>query len=123
MKVKRAFCTAMACVMLLCCVGAGAQASSRASGGFSAIVSANTTRQANKSFPLEAGEIVRINASYTPDAGVDFGLIDEDGIFHFLRVTDGSINISIRIAERGNYTFAVRNNASAVISVSGFVSY
>lgn len=123
MKLRRAFCAVMVCVMVLCCFGVSAQATSQATGKFSMDVPANTTMQANTSFPLESGETVRINASYTPDASVNFGLIDEDGIFHFLTVTNGSINKTILISERGYYTFAVRNNASVVISVSGYVTY
>lgn len=123
MKLKRSLGIVVACTMLLCSFNTSVQAIGQATGRFSMDVPANTTRQANTSFPLEAGETVRINASYTPNVSVDFGLIDEDGIFHFLTVTSGSIDKTIRIAERGNYTFAVRNNASVVISVSGYVTY
>ena len=73
---------------------------------------------------MAAGESVTINASYLPKtASVDFGLVDSDGIFHFVNVTGGSIDKTIRIKESGNYTFAVRNNSSSTIEVSGFVNY
>lgn len=143
MKLRRAFCVAMACALLCSFHATSAGTASRASGKFSTDVPANNIQQADmpanniqqtnvpannilqadKSFPLAAGETVRINASYTPDASVDFGLIDEDGIFHFLTVTNGSIDITIRISRRGHYTLAIRNNASVDISVSGYVTY
>ena len=79
---------------------------------------------ADISFSMAAGESVTISASYLPKtASVDFGLVDSDGIFHFVNVTGGSIDKTIRIKESGNYTFAVRNNSSSTIEVSGFVNY
>ena len=65
----------------------------------------------NVKFPLEAGETVTINASYSPfSASVDFGLIAPDGYFYYINVKNGSINKTIRVDERGNYMLAVRNN-------------
>ena len=53
-----------------------------ATGKFSMDVPGETTIQASTSSPLEAGEIVKISAVYTPDsASVDFGLIAPDGLF------------------------------------------
>lgn len=73
---------------------------------------------------LEYGETVTITASYSPaSASVDFGLIDSDGVFYPVRGSNGSINQTIRIDLRGTYTFAVRNNSSYKVSVSGFVNY
>lgn len=73
---------------------------------------------------MEAGETVRIYATYSPDnASVDFGLIDPDGIFHYINVTNGTIDKTIVIEERGNYTLAIRNNSGETIQVSGFVKY
>ena len=87
-------------------------------------VSPNGKSQADKTFPLEAGETVRIYATYSPDdASVDFGLIDPDGIFHYFNVTDGTIDKTIEIAERGNYRLAVKNNSSKTVKISGFVKY
>lgn len=96
----------------------------RASGKFEIDVPGHKLVKAKTSFPLEAGEQVTIKASYSPfDADVDFGLITEDGIFHFLSVDSGSFDRTITVSERGNYTFAVRNNSSKTISVSGYVNY
>lgn len=87
-------------------------------------VPANTSRKASTSFPLEAGEVVTIKASYSPfSAKVDFGLIDSSGRFHYVTVTDGSVDEAVTVTERGNYTFAVRNNSAYSISVSGYVNY
>ena len=134
MRMKRVLCMVVACAAAISCLSINAGAASvkesgtelivqRATGRFSMDVSANSLATASSSFPLEAGETVRINASYSPDASVDFGLIDSDGRFHYLNVTNGSIDKTIRIEERGNYTFAARNNSSKTVSVSGYVSY
>lgn len=96
----------------------------RATGHFDIDVPAKTLRKAGTSFSMEYGETVTIKASYTPfSANVDFGLIDSNGNFYHFTETDGSVDRTIRISSRGNYTFAVRNNSSYEISVSGYVNY
>ena len=78
----------------------------------------------NVKFPLEAGETVTTNASYSPfSASVDFGLIAPDGYFYYINVKNGSINKTIRVDERGNYMLAVRNNSDDTVSVVGYVNY
>ncbi len=95
-----------------------------ATGRFSMDVPGGTIVKANSSFPLEAGETVTIKASYTPfSASVDFGLIAPDGYFYYINVDDGSFDKTIKVDKRGNYTFAVQNNSSETISVSGYVNY
>lgn len=135
MRLKRFICMVLSLVLVTSCLcintGAsevngqgGAPIIMRASGKFDMDVPGNTLVRAKTSFPLEAGEQVTIKASYSPfDADVDFGLITADGIFHFLSVDDGSFDQTIIVSERGNYTFAVRNNSSDDISVSGYVNY
>lgn len=96
----------------------------RATSKFDIQVPGDATMSASSSFPLEAGETVTINAVYSPrSASVDFGLIAPDGLFHYINTTDGNIDKTIRVDERGSYTFAVRNNSSDTISVVGFVNY
>lgn len=96
----------------------------RATGRFSMDVGASSMRKASTSFSLEYGETVTIKASYSPfSANVDFGLIDSAGHFHYVSITDGSIDQEIKITERGSYTFAVRNNSAYSINVSGYVNY
>ena len=98
--------------------------STRASGALDVTIPAGTTVSADESFPLESGETVTINCSYSPaSASMDFGLLDSDGSFHYLNVTNGSINRSIRVSERGSYTLAIRNNSSSSVRVVGFVNY
>ena len=73
---------------------------------------------------MDVGETVTIDATYSPrSASVDFGLIAPDGLFYPVRGQNGSINKTIEIVERGNYTFAIRNNSNVNISVSGYVKY
>ena len=58
---------------------------SRASGSFNVSVAANARAKGDTDFPLEAGETVRIYATYSPEsASVDFGLVDPDGVFHYV---------------------------------------
>lgn len=96
----------------------------RASGKFSTEVKAGKIATIATSFSLAAGETVTVNASYTPKtASVDFGLVDENGVFHFINVKTGSINKTIAVDYYGNYTFAIRNNASTDIAVTGTVKY
>lgn len=96
----------------------------RATGKFAFDIPANTMMEASTSFPMEYGETVTISAVYSPtSANMDFGLIDSDGGFYPIRASGGSINKTIIIDQRGNYTFAVRNNSSYEVSVSGFVQY
>lgn len=93
-------------------------------GRFSIDVPGNTTVKANGSFPLEVGEVVTIKATYSPfTASVDFGVIAPDGLFYGLNTTTGSFDKAIKVNQRGHYYFAVRNNSSETISVSGYVNY
>ena len=54
---------------------------------------------------------------------MDFGLVDSEGIFHYVNVTTGSIDKTIEVPENGNYVFAIRNNSESTVKVSGFVTY
>jgi hypothetical protein len=136
MKVKRIICVIAASFLMVNCMAISAGAVSkeehqnmslvieRASGRFSLDVPAGKTVGATTSFPLEAGEKVRIRANYSPEtASVDFGLIDPDGLFHPLRASGGSFDQSIRVDEHGNYVLAIRNNSNVEVAVSGIVNY
>ena len=126
MGMKRYLCLLFACIAIFSCIPAQAVAADigeqateiaepRATGEFDFEISAKSMRKASTSFPMEYGETVTIT--------VDFGLIDSDGLFYPVRGSNGSINQTIRIDLRGTYTFAVRNNSSYKVSVSGFVNY
>ena len=135
MGMKKYLCLLFACISIFSCVSVPAAAADigerateitelRATGEFKFKISATSIRKASTSFPMEYGETVTITASYSPaSASVDFGLIDSDGVFYPVRGSNGSINQTIRIDLRGTYTFAVRNNSSYEVSVSGFVNY
>lgn len=143
---KKTFCGALAGVVAASCLLASAGAAetpagyemlavsestglvqpilSRATGSIDATVPASSLVYASESFPLESGDTVTINCSYSPaSASMDFGLVDSDGIFYSLNVTGGSINKSIQVSERGSYTLAIRNNSSSSVRVVGFVNY
>lgn len=87
-------------------------------------VAANRLSVSSTKFSLEIGETVTFNCSYTPSsASVDFGVIAPNGHFYYLRATNGSINKTIRVSQRGTYSLAVRNNSASTVSVAGFVNY
>lgn len=87
-------------------------------------VSAGENKKATTALSLEAGDVVRINCTYTPgSADIDFGLVAPDGLFYFLSGENGSFNQSIRVEDNGAYYFAVRNNSNKTVTILGFVYY
>ncbi len=135
MRLKKLFCPLLVLALVLSCFGVSVSAEevstadssmtiTRATSRFTIDVPAGTLRQANTTFPLDPGEVVTIKASYSPfSANVDFGLIAPNGRFYYVTVTDGSVDQSIEITQRGEYTFAVRNNSSYSVNVSGYINY
>ena len=135
MQLKKYSCLLLVCVIVFSCLSVPAVAvdtekqitevsDRRATGHFDFKIPGNTIMEAGNSFPMEYGETITITASYSPaNASMDFGLIDFDGGFYPIRASGGSFKQTIRIDQRGNYTFAVRNNSSYEVSVSGFVNY
>ena len=131
MKLRRTLCFVVAISIVFGCVGMVAAedvpkvaAVERATGSFKTTVKPGVIAKRTTKLPLEAGEEVTIKATYSPySVSVDVGLIDSDGIFHFITVSDGIIDEKIAVTERGNYTFAIRNNGSVDIEVSGYVNY
>ena len=136
MQLKKVACLALTGAVILSCFGGPAWAAEadqistaviemqRATNRFEVTISGNTLMEADSSFDLSTNESVTINATYLPKtASVDFGLIDSDNVFHYVNITGGSINKSIQVDERGEYTLAIRNNSSRAIDVSGFVKY
>lgn len=96
----------------------------RATNRFSMEIPGGTLFIADRRFSMEGGEEVTVNASYSPlSASLDFGLIAPDGLFYSVNRTNGSVNYTFEIDQRGSYTFAVRNNSSGTVSVAGFVNY
>lgn len=130
-KLKKLMSLVIAVAIVFCCVRMAAATDvpehysiERATGSFNTTVKPGVIAKRTTKLPLEAGEEVTIKASYTPYfVSVDFGLIDSDGTFHYITVDDGVIDEKIAIEERGNYTFAIRNNGSVDIEVSGYVNY
>ena len=135
MWMRKRLSLALACALALSCLWVSAGAAevvtpepelvvARATGRFSQDIPANTIVQTSVKLPLERGETVTIRAVYSPEsADVDFGLVDPDGLFHYINVTDGSVDTSIEVDQRGTYTFAICNNSSFSISVSGYINY
>lgn len=130
-RIKQVICLVMALSMILCLAVNVAAAGTipknidrRASGSFKITVKPGVIAKGNTNLPLDAGETVTVKAVYTPyPTSVDVGLIEEDGIFHYKTVENGSIDITFSISERGNYILGIRNNGNSNIEVSGYIKY
>lgn len=138
-RMKKILSVVLACMLSVSCftVSAGAVSAGdtgpklsavdmsimRASGSFNMSVSANSIAGDRRELSMSKGETVQITATYSPSGSVDFGLVDSDGVFHYVNATNGSIDKSIEIRESGTYVFAIRNNSSQEISVSGYIKY
>jgi len=121
---KKTLCSLLTVVLLISCFAGTVNAAGRASGKFDITVTAGKLKPAKTGFPMAAGETVTINATYSPSsADIDFGLIDKNGTFHYLKGENGAFNKKIEIPEKGTYTFAVRNNSDVSVNVTGFVKY
>ena len=121
---KKTLCSLLTVVLLISCFAGTVNAAGRASGKFDITVTAGELKPAKTGFPMAAGETVTINATYSPSsADVDFGLVDKNGRFHYLKGENGAFNEKIEIPQNGTYTFAIRNNSDVDIEVTGYVNY
>ena len=135
---KRIFCrvTVLICIIGCVCMNANAANNAllpdmvsetavvRASGSFDSDVQPGKILALGNPLPLAAGETVSIRANYTPaNTSMDFGLVDENSTFYHINTKTGSINQKIEVVEKGNYTFAIRNNSSVVVKVAGIIRY
>lgn len=136
MGIKRRACIFLSCIIILgvLCMPKTVAAEgvepmaniiiTRATGKFEVEIPGGDIVRASSAFPLEAGEKVSINASYSPrTASLDFGLIDPDNLFHPVTASGGSFNETFVAGKRGSYTLAIRNNSSNTVEVVGFVNY
>ena len=96
----------------------------RATGNFDFTIKAKGLVLVDTSFTMSAGETVRIRASYSPEnASMDFGLVDSEGVYHYINTKTGNIDKTIEIPENGDYTLAIRNNSNTSVKVTGIVRY
>lgn len=130
---KRVWSILLACALAFGCVVLPVSAAeipesslviSRVSGRLNHNIPANTIVRLTNEVSIDKGETVSYNCTYTPkSASVDFGYIDSNGVFHYLNCTSGSIEKSFELARAGQYTLAIRNNASYAVTVTGTVRY
>ena len=119
---KKMLCSLLTVLLLVSCFAGTVNAAERAMGKFDVTVKAGELKPAKTGFPMAAGETVTINATYSPgSADVDFGLVDKNGRFHYLKGENGAFNEKIEIPKNGTYTFAIRNNSDVDIEVTGYL--
>lgn len=96
----------------------------RASGTINMAVQPRKMAVSSSTFSLDSGETVTIKCSYTPtNAAVDVGLVSANGTFYYVSSSSGSINKTIEITQRGQYSLGIRNNSSNAIQVTGSIRY
>ena len=102
---KKMLCSLLTVLLLVSCFAGTVNAAERAMGKFDVTVKAGELKPAKTGFPMAAGETVTINATYSPSsADVDFGLVDKNGRFHYLKGENGAFNEKIEIPQNGTYT-------------------
>ncbi|GAA0363853.1 hypothetical protein [Bacillus horti] len=84
----------------------------------------NSTATGTTGLPMESGESITINVSYSPSASsVQAGIIQPDGSFRYVNGSRGSVNHEFSISQRGTYYVAIVNSSSNTLTVTGFVNY
>lgn len=97
---------------------------SKTSASFDTSIPGDSAAKLSESFSLAAHKAVTIGVVYFPStAKLDIGMIHPNGSFHYFSTTGGWVSKIVRVAEAGNYTLAIRNNASDEIDIFGFVNY
>lgn len=130
---KRLWSVLLVCVFALCCITIPVSAAeipdaspviSRVSGRIEYSIPANHIAYLTEEVSLDKGETIIYDCTYTPRySSVDFGYVDSNNVFHYLNCTNGIIDNTIELAQRGQYRLAIRNNASYIVTVSGTVKY
>lgn len=133
MRRKRFVAALLACMLLFSCSFIPAAAVefpdddmiiSRATGRLNHQLPANIITPITQLVSLGKDETITYNCTYTPKfASIDFGYIDSDGVFYYLNCTSGSFSKAFLAGEDGQYTLAIRNNESYVVTVTGTVKY
>ena len=133
MKIYRRICALLIVVAVMCSIPPATLATRtesppskhyRATGNFSFDIPAGMTGRSSTTLPLDDGDTIVIQAAFTPpSASMDFGIVAPNGQFYHVNVTGGIADIAIDITRRGNYTFAIRNNSSSPVTVSGYINY
>lgn len=96
----------------------------RATGQFEVSIPVNTIAHVGDSFILNKDDVVSYDCTYTPrDASVKFGYIAPDGLFYYLRGSNGAIDKGIRVSQYGTYTLAIKNDSDVSVTVKGSVEY
>lgn len=96
----------------------------RATQRIDADIAAGKTVKDVTAYPLEVGDVVTMNLTFSPVAAdMDFGLIAPDKKFYSFKGSDGEFKEKIEVSMTGTYYLAIRNNSKNTVSVVGFVYY
>lgn len=96
----------------------------RASGRIEDDIPGQSIVEVGDSFFMVPNETISYDCTYTPsNASIKFGFIAPDGLFYGLYGSDGSIDKTIRVSQRGSYTLAIKNYSDVTVTVSGTVNY
>ena len=133
MKHKALCAAALAVLTLVCLAGAvcagdipPAESSAAAAEGaapalFRTELQAGQVARADQPLHFVAGEVIRLNVSYTPAGELDFGFLDPDGKFCYLKTSGDHIDKLIIVEKTGDHTLQIRNNTSTEIRLSGYI--
>ena len=87
----------------------------RATQRIDADIAAGKTVKDVTAYPLEVGDIVTMNLTFSP--------IAPDKKFYSFKGADGTFKENIQVSMTGTYYLAIRNNSRNTVSVVGFVYY
>lgn len=97
---------------------------SRVSGRLEHSFPANIVTPISSTVSLGKGETITYDCTYTPRySSLDFGYLDSENVFHYQNFTNGIVDTSIEISQRGQYRLAIRNNENYAVAISGTVKY
>lgn len=133
MKHKALCAAALAALMLGCLAGAvragdippaessAAAAEAAAPALFRTEIQAGQVARADQPLHFVAGEMIRLNVSYMPAGELNFGFLDPDGKFCYLKASGDHIDKLVIVEKTGDYTLQIRNTASTEIRLSGYI--
>lgn len=128
MKIRFCSCVLLVSILTVCMLGVPVYAAEEptvyATDSFHVVVPAHSAVKAETSFPMKKGELVSIVAQYDPFfESCKVGVVDENNVYRFHYVNDGSVDVTMEIKESGNYTLRFVNDSDSEINITGVINY